>query len=341
MRQLAMGLAAAALLHLASLSGVGAATSTLEQVKTRGELICGVNGGLAGFSSKDEAGNWTGFDVDFCRAVAAAIFNDASKVRFVPLSTSERFDALKTGKIDVLARNSTRNLSRELDYSIDFAAITYFDGQGFMVPRSKGVLSALELAGSKVCVQGDTTSQQNQADYFKANSMAFEVVLTASTAESLEHYKKGDCSVITSDVSQLYAARLTLADAGEHIVLPDVISKEPLGPAVRRDDPQWRALVEWVHFAMLASEELGLSQATIDKAKASTRQNVQRLTGQQGELGTHLGLTNDWVLNIVRLVGNYGEVYDRNLGVNSRLAIPRGLNQLWSLGGIQYAPPVE
>jgi general L-amino acid transport system substrate-binding protein len=171
--------------------------------------------------------------------------------------------------------------------------------------------------------------------------MAFEVVLTASTAESLEHYKKGDCSVITSDVSQLYAARLTLADAGEHIVLPDVISKEPLGPAVRRDDPQWRALVEWVHFAMLASEELGLSQATIDKAKASTRQNVQRLTGQQGELGTHLGLTNDWVLNIVRLVGNYGEVYDRNLGVNSRLAIPRGLNQLWSLGGIQYAPPVE
>jgi general L-amino acid transport system substrate-binding protein len=210
-----------------------------------------------------------------------------------------------------------------------------------MVPRAKKVTSALELDGSKVCVQKDTTSQRNQADYFEANSMKFDVVLTNSSAESLEHYKKGECSVLTSDTSQLYAQRLTLPDAGEHLILPDVISKEPLGPVVRQDDPKWRALVQWVHFAMLASEELGVSKSTLDKAKASSRPAVKRLMGREGDLGSRMGLSNEWVVNIVRLVGNYGEVYESNLGVDSKLGIPRGLNQLWNMGGIQYAPPVE
>jgi general L-amino acid transport system substrate-binding protein len=339
MRRNAMGLAGAAFL-LASLAS-GAQAQTLEAVKARGELVCGVNEGLAGFSSKDDAGAWSGYDVDFCRAVAASIFADASKVRFVPLSTSERFDALRSGKIDLLSRNSTWTLSRELEFGLSFAAITYFDGQGFMVPRAKKVTSALELDGSKVCVQKDTTSLRNQADYFEANSMKFDVVLTNSAADSLDRYKKGECSVITSDISQLYAERLTLPDAGEHLILPDVISKEPLGPAVRQDDAKWRSLVQWVHFAMIAAEELGVSTATLDKAKASTRPAVKRLMGREGDLGSRLGLANDWVVNVVRLVGNYGEVYERNLGEGSRLAIPRGLNQLWSTGGIQYAPPVE
>jgi general L-amino acid transport system substrate-binding protein len=318
-----------------------AAADMLASVKARGTLLCGVNQDLAGFSTRNDAGVWSGFDVDFCRAVAAAIFSDAGKVDFVPLSTSDRFDALKSGKIDMLARNSTWTLSRELDYDISFAAVTYFDGQGFMVPRTKAVTSALELGGSKVCVQKDTTSQRNQADYFTANSMTFEAILTASAAESLERYKKGECSVMTSDVSQLYSERLTLADAAEHIILPDIISKEPLAPAVRADDPKWRGLVQWVHFAMLSAEELGVSQRTLDQALGSARPSVRRLLGKEGDLGSHMGLSNDWAASIVRLVGNYGEVYDRNLGVGSRLAIPRGVNQLWSLGGIQYSPPVE
>lgn len=339
MRRDAMGLAGAVLL-LSSLP-TGALGQTLEAVKARGELVCGVNVGLAGFSSKDGAGAWSGFDVDFCRAVAASIFADATKVKFVPLSTSERFEALRSGKIDLLSRNSTWTLSRELEFGLSFAAVTYFDGQGFMVPRAKKVTSALELDGSKVCVQKDTTSQRNQADYFEANSMKFEVVLTSSSAESLDRYKKGECSVLTSDVSQLYAERMTLSDAGEQLILPDVISKEPLGPVVRQDDPKWRALVQWVHFAMLASEELGVSKSTLDKAQTSSRPAIKRLMGREGDLGSRMGLANDWVVNVVRLVGNYGEVYERNLGVETPLAIPRGLNQLWSMGGIQYPPPVE
>ena len=319
----------------------GASAQTLEAVKARGQLICGVNEGLDGFSAKNASGEWAGFDVDFCRAVSAAIFADPAKVQFVPLSTTERFDALHTGKVDILSRNSTWTLSREVEHSLSFAAVTYYDGQGFMVPRAKNVSSALELGGAKVCVQRDTTTARNQADYFDANSMKYDVVLTDSTADSLDRYKKGDCSVITSDVSQLYAERLSLPDAGEHLILPEVISKEPLGPAVRQDDPKWRKLVQWVHFAMLDAEELGVTQATLDQAKASTRPSVKRLLGAEGDIGSKMGLSNDWVVNVVKLVGNYGEVYERDLGEGSKLAIPRGLNQLWSIGGIQYAPPAE
>ncbi|WP_413990808.1 amino acid ABC transporter substrate-binding protein [Labrys okinawensis] len=331
--------AAAVMLGLAAATGAGA--QTLDAVKARGNLICGVNEGLEGFASKDASGKWSGFDVDFCRAVAAAVFADASKVQFVPLSTTDRFDALHGGKVDILARNSTWTLSRELDYGLSFVGTTYYDGQGFMVPRARNVNSALELTGSKVCVQKDTTTVRNQADYFDANSMKYDVVLTDSTQDSVDRYKKGECSVVTSDVSQLYAARLGLPDAGEHIILPEVISKEPLGPAVRQDDPKWRDLVQWVHFAMLDAEELGVNQSTLDQAKASTRPAVRRLLGADGDMGQKMGLSKDWVVNVVKQVGNYDEVYERNLGKNSKLGIPRGLNQLWSLGGIQYAPPAE
>ncbi len=339
MQRTIMGIAAALALQFGL--AVGLQAQTLEAVKARGQLLCGVNEGLVGFASKSAAGAWSGFDVDFCRAVSAAVFNDAAKVEFVPLSASERFEALHAGKIDVLSRNSTWTLSRELDHGLSFAAITYFDGQGFMVPRSAKVNSALELGGSKVCVLKDTTTQRNLADYFEANSMKFEAVPVASAAEALERYKKKDCLVLTSDVSQLYAQRLDLADAGEHLILPEVISKEPLGPAVRQDDPKWRNLVQWVHFAMVDAEELGVSAATLNEAKASTKPAVKRLLGGEGQLGSELGLANDWVANVVRLVGNYGEVFERNLGAGSKLGIPRGLNQLWNIGGIQYAPPVE
>ncbi|MDZ5453118.1 amino acid ABC transporter substrate-binding protein [Labrys sp. ZIDIC5] len=339
MHRIIVGIVAILALQLGLASGPQA--QTLEAVKARGQLVCGVNEGLVGFASRSASGEWSGFDVDFCRAVSAAVLGDAAKVAFVPLSASDRFDALRSGKIDILSRNSSWTLSRELEYGLSFAAITYFDGQGFMVPRSAKVNSALELGGSKVCVLKDTTTQHNLADYFEANSVKFEAVLVGSAAEALERYKKKDCLVLTSDVSQLYAQRLELADAGEHLILPDVISKEPLGPAVRLDDPKWRNLVQWVHFAMLDAEELGVSKATLDQAKDSTRPAIKRLLGTEGKLGPGLGLANEWAANVVRQVGNYGEVFERNLGDAAKLGIPRGLNQLWSLGGVQYAPPVE
>lgn len=334
-------LAAGVLCASAAALSAPAAAQTLEAVKQRGELVCGVNGSLRGFSAQDKDGKWTGFDVDFCRAVAAAIFADATKVKFVPLSTSDRFDALKSGQIDLLARNSTWTLSRELDYGLTFTAVTYYDGQGFMVPRSRNADSALELNGSKVCVQKDTTNARNQENYFTQNSMTFEQVLTDSAADSLEKYKSGACDVLTSDVSQLYAERTKLTEPGDNLILPEVISKEPLAPVVRANDPAWALLVQWVHFAMLDAEELGIAKGTVDQAKMSERPAVRRFTGAEGGIGQKLGLQIDWALDVVGLVGNYREVFDRNLGEDSELQIPRGLNQLWSLGGIQYAPSLD
>jgi general L-amino acid transport system substrate-binding protein len=329
----------AAALMLGALAASSSA-ATLDDVKARGTLVCGVSQGIAGFSA-EEGGAWFGFDVDFCRAVAAAIFADPQKVEFVPLSTSERFEALTSKKIDLLSRNSTWTLGREAELGISFAAVTYYDGQGFLVPRARGVNTALELDGSKVCAQTGTTSEANAADYFQTNNMKFEAVATTSPAESLDAYSSGKCDVITSDVSQLYSERLKLKDQAEHIILPDVISKEPLGPAVRLDDPKWRLIVQWVHFAMLDAEELGVSSANVGEATASKKPDVMRFVGNEGAFGEQLGLSKDWAVNIVRMVGNYGEVYERNLGTTSRLGIPRGLNQLWSMGGIQYAPPVR
>jgi general L-amino acid transport system substrate-binding protein len=331
----------AAAVSAAALLLAPASAATLDTVKERGRLICGVSEGIVGFSAAGEDGKWTGFDVDFCRAVAAAVLGDSEKVEYVPLSATHRFDALGSGEVDILSRNSTWTMSRETDFGINFVGVTYYDGQGFMLPRSAEIPSALELGGKKVCVQAETTSAANLADFFLANNMAYEVVVTASPAASLASYKDGRCGVLTSDMSQLYSQRLNLDDADEHVILPDAISKEPLGPAVRQDDPKWALLVRWVHFALLDSEELGVSSATIDDALASTKPDVRRLVGAEGKFGEGLGLSKDWAVKIVHQVGNYGEIYERNLGTKSKLGIPRGMNQLWNLGGIQYAPPVR
>jgi general L-amino acid transport system substrate-binding protein len=332
--------AAAALVGFTCLSSVAVA-ATLDEVKERGSLICGVNEDLPGFSAPDANGKWTGFDIDFCRAVAAAIFDDPEKVEFVPVSTAERFEVLASGTVDLLSRNSTWTMQREAGLGLTFVGVTYYDGQGFMLPRSRGVFSSLELGDSKVCVQGETTSAANLADYFKANNMAYEEVTTTSAAESREAYEEGRCNVITSDVSQLYAERLRLPDKDEHLILPDTISKEPLSPVVRQDDAAWATLVKWVLFALINAEELGVGLDTIDEALDSEKPSVKRLVGNEGTFGEDIGLSKSWAANILRSVGNYGDIYQRNLGTGSQLGIPRGLNQLWSLGGIQYAPPIR
>jgi general L-amino acid transport system substrate-binding protein len=335
------GILAAAVLAM----GVGVAapepSSTLAQVRARGSLVCGVNEGLPGFSAVDERGAWTGFDVDFCRAVAAAIFADPNKVKLVPLTADARFQALKDGKIDLLSRNSTWTMARESEYALTFIGVTYYDGQGFMVPRAMRVNSALELDGARVCVQSGTTTIDNLADFFSSNRMSLQEIVSSSTDESIKNYGAGLCSVLTSDLSQLYALRLRLTKPRDHVILPDVISKEPLGPVVRQDDLQWIELVKWVHFAMINAEELGVSSKTMGQAFESKKPEVMRLVGTIGNFGEQIGLTNAWAANIVRYVGNYGEVFERNLGAKTPLAIPRGLNQLWTTGGIQYAPPIR
>lgn len=324
-----------------ALSAHGASAQTLKAVKDRGELICGVSRGLPGFSAPDAKGAWSGFDVDFCRAVAAAVLNDPAKVKFVPLSADERFPALQKGTIDLLSRNSTWTLEREANLNLLFSAITYYDGQGFLVPNSRKVLSALELDGSKVCVQSGTTAIGYTEDFFKTNNMKLELVTLPNSDELVKAYEDGRCDTITTDVSQLYSLRLIMKKPGDHIVLPDVISKEPLGPVVRQGDDQWFNVVKWTHYAMLNAEELGVNQGNTDEALKSQKPDVRRLVGNDGNLGEQLGLTKDFVIRIVKAVGNYGEVFERNVGTGSKLGIPRGINQLWSLGGIQYAPPVR
>jgi len=325
----------------ALVSSAFASSPTLDQVKARGSLICGVNEGLPGFSFVDQRGVWTGFDVDFCRAIAAAIFGDPNKVKLVPLSADARFQALRDGKIDVLSRNSTWTMGREAEFGLTFVGVTYYDGQGFMVPRRMRINSALELDGAKVCVQSGTTTIDNLADFFTSNGMTLQEVVSTSTDQSVSDYDSGRCSVLTSDLSQLYALRLRLSSPGDHIILPDVISKEPLGPVVRDNDLQWIGVVKWTYFAMLDAEELGVGSKTINQALKSRKPEVMRLVGTSGDFGERIGLTNAWAANVVRYVGNYGEVFDRNLGSKTQLAIPRGLNELWNAGGIQYGPPIR
>jgi general L-amino acid transport system substrate-binding protein len=319
----------------------GAQSQTLKTVQDRGSLICGVNPGLEGFASKDDQGKWSGFDIDFCRAVAAAIFDDPSKVQYVPLSASDRFDAVKNKQIDVLSRNSSWTMGREGDNGVVFTGVTYYDGQGFLVPKSRNFQSALELDGSKVCVQPGTTTELNFVDFFEANHMKYETVHEASADEMIAAYEAGKCNVLTTDASGLFAMRLKLAKPADNMILPDIISKEPLGPAVRQDDMQWFNIVKWVNFAMINAEELGVSSKTIDDALKSQKPSVKRLMGTDGDFGKPFGLTGDWAVRIVKAVGNYAEVFDRNVGAGSKLGIPRGLNELWSNGGIQYAPPIR
>ncbi len=312
---------------------------TLKTVQDRGMLVCGVSQGLPGFSSPDDRGNWTGLDVDFCRALAAAIFNDPQKVKFPPLSAKDRFAALQSGEIDVLSRNTTWTLSRDVAFT--FAGVNYYDGQGFMVHTSLKVNSALELNGASICTQTGTTTELNVADYFRAHKMKYEVIAFVTADETVKAYESGRCDAFTTDMSQLYAERLKLANPADSVVLPEIISKEPLGPAVRRGDDQWFDIVKWVHFAMINAEELGVSSKTIDEMLKSDQPEVKRLLGIEGNFGEQLGLTKDWVVRIVRLVGNYGEIFEHDVGSGSRLGIARGLNNLWNKGGIQYAPPVR
>jgi general L-amino acid transport system substrate-binding protein len=331
------------ILAITAVVGLGAPASaqTLNTVKQRGSLICGVTQGLPGFSSPDDRGNWTGLDVDLCRAIAAAIFNDPTKVKFTPLSTKDRFTALQSGEIDVLARNSTWTLQRDTSLGLNFTGVNYYDGQGFMVRKSLKINSALELNGASVCTQTGTTTELNLADYFRANKMKYEVLALATADETVKAYDSGRCDVFTTDVSQLYAEKLKLTNPSDHIILPEIISKEPLSPVVRHGDDQWFDLVKWVHFAMINAEELGVSSKTIDEALKSDKPDIKRLVGTEGSLGEDLGLTKDWVVRIVKSVGNYGEVFERNVGSGSKLGIARGLNNLWSKGGIQYAPPIR
>jgi general L-amino acid transport system substrate-binding protein len=340
LRTIARLLPAAAVAAAATLPFTASA-QTLEKVKARGNVSCGVNPALPGFAARDPQGKWSGFDIDLCRALAAAIFNDPNKVQFTPLSTTDRLPALQADKVDVLSRNTTWTFSREAPLKLTFAAVTYYDGQGFLVRRNSKATSALELDGASVCVQKGTTSELNVADYFRANNLKYQLVALGNADELLKAYDSGKCTVITSDTSQLFAARLVLQSPDDHIVLPDIISKEPLGPFVRAGDDQWLGIVKWTHFAMINAEELGVSSQTVDEAIKSTKPDIRRLVGTEENYGQQLGLTNDWVVRIVRHVGNYGEVFERNVGTGSRLAIPRGINSLWSNGGIQYAPPIR
>jgi general L-amino acid transport system substrate-binding protein len=334
-------LAAITLLALLIAGNCPAPAQTLRAVKERGTLNCGVSQGLLGFSSMDDKNAWTGFDVDICRAVAAAIFGDPAKVTFMPLDAAARFTALQSNKIDMLSRNSTWTISRESSLGLMFAGVAYYDGQGFLLRRDAGIDTALQLGDKTVCTQTGTTSELNLSDYFRANGMPLKVLTFDTAEESRKAYDDRKCDVLTSDVSQLYAERLKLTAPDSHIILPEVISKEPLGPAVRQGDDQWFNLVKWTLYSLINAEELGVKSATIDDMVKSRNPNIRRLVGAEGEFGEQLGLTRDWAARAIRAVGNYGEMYERNVGTQSPLSIPRGLNALWTQGGIQYAPPVR
>lgn len=333
--------AIAAVAFVTTAGFASAQTNTLAQVKARGILNCGTSPGLAGFAMPDAQGVYKGIDVDLCRAVAAAIFNDPMKVKFIPLSSKDRFTALQSGEVDVLPRTTTWTMSRDTSLGFNFAAVNYYDGQGFMVRKKLGIDSALKLAGASICVAQGTTTELNLADYFRANNMKYEVVAFSVGDETIKAYEAGRCDAFTTDSSGLYAERLKLQDPAEHIVLPEIISKEPLAPAVRHGDDNWFDLVKWTHFAMVNAEELGVTKANVDTMLKSDNPEIKRLLGTEGKFGEPLGLTNDWAYRIVKHVGNYGEAFERNVGTGSPLKIARGQNALWTKGGLQYAPPIR
>ncbi|MCB1723824.1 MAG: amino acid ABC transporter substrate-binding protein [Gammaproteobacteria bacterium] len=315
---------------------------TLDAVKKKGFVQCGVSTGLPGFSAADDKGSFTGIDVDVCRAVAAAVFGDAAKVKYTPLTAKERFTALQSGEIDMLSRNTTWTYTRDTSLGLNFAGVNYYDGQGFLVAKKLGVKSALEMDGASFCIQAGTTTELNLADYFRTNKMQYTPITFDTSDQTIKAFEAGRCDALTSDQSQLYALRIKLQDPNSAMVLPEVISKEPLGPVVRQGDDEWFNVVKWSLFAMVNAEELGITSANVDQMKASsTDPNVRRLLGVEGVKGEWMGLSDDWGYNIVKHVGNYGEAFERNVGMGSPLGIARGLNALWSKGGIQYAPPVR
>jgi len=322
-------------------AATAASAQTLNAVKQRGLLHCGANGTLAGFGLPDAQGRWTGLDVDFCRAIAAAIFNDPNKIKFVPLTAKDRFTALQSGEVDVLARNTTWTSSRDTSLGLNFTGVNYYDGQGFLVRKALKVNSALELNDAAVCVQQGTTTELNLADYFRANKMKLKTVTFATADEALKAYDAGRCDAYTTDASGLAGERLRLANQGDHIILPEIVSKEPLGPVVRHGDDQWFDIVKWTHYAMVTAEELGITRANLDDHVKSDNPDIKRLLGTEGKHGEALGLTNDWAVRIVRHVGNYGESFERNVGQGSPLKLSRGINALWNKGGLQYAPPIR
>jgi general L-amino acid transport system substrate-binding protein len=337
--RLVMGLGAAAVLSLSTGVHAGA---TLDAVKSKGYVQCGVSTGLPGFSAADEKGQFTGIDVDMCRAVAAAVFGDAGKVKYSPLTAKERFTALQSGEIDMLPRNTTWTFTRDTSLGLNFTGVNYYDGQGFLVTKNLGVKSALELDGASFCIQAGTTTELNLADYFRANKMQYTPITFDTSDQTVKAFEAGRCDALTSDQSQLYALRIKLENPDSAMVLPEVISKEPLGPVVRQGDDEWFNIVKWMLFALINAEELGITSANVDDMKAkSTDPNVRRLLGVEGVKGEWIGLSDDWGYNIVKQVGNYGEVFERNVGKGSALGISRGLNALWSHGGIQYAPPIR
>jgi general L-amino acid transport system substrate-binding protein len=330
---------AAVVLTLCLSAGLAQA-GTKDEVMKRGYLQCGVSTGIPGYSNPDEKGNWTGLDVDVFRAVAAATLGDASKVKYIPLNAKERFTALQSGEIDILSRVTTWTLTRDSSLGLNFAGVTYYDGQGFLVSKKLGVKTAAELNGAAICIQAGTTTEVNLASYFKQNKMEYKPIVFDTSDETAKGLEAGRCDVLTSDQSQLYALRIKLANPADYIILPDIISKEPLGPAVRQGDDNWYDIVKWTLFAMLSAEEMGITTANIDKMMESADPNIQKFVGKEGIKGEGLGLKDDWAAQIVKQVGNYGEAFDRNVGKGSPLKIERGLNALWNKGGLQYSPPM-
>jgi len=319
------------------------AGQTLAAVKQRGSVKCGVTNGLAGFSAPDSKGNWTGMDVDICRAVAAAVLGDAKKVEFVPLNAQQRFAALQAGEVDILARDTTWTLTRDASLGLNFTSITYYDGQGFLVPKKLKVTSAKQLRGATVCTQAGTSNEKNAADWFRAQNVPVKTLVFESFEASFKAFFSGRCQAFTTDVSTLAGLRnREAANPGDYVILPELISKSPLAPAVRRGDDEWFAIVKWVPNALIAAEELGITQANADQLKASSQNpDVRRLLGSGEDLGKLLGLDKDWALRAIKAVGNYGEMFDRNVGPKSALGLPRGLNNLWNKGGLMYALPVQ
>ncbi|MDP1631594.1 MAG: amino acid ABC transporter substrate-binding protein [Caulobacter sp.] len=321
-----------------------AASKTLAAVKRRGVLRCGVNPGLAGFSGADSSGRWRGFDVDFCRALAAAVLRSPNRVVFVPLTNAERFTALKSGRIDVLSRNTTWTFTRDTEDGLDFPGISYYDGQGFLAPKGLELQSASELTGARICVQSGSTSELNLRDWFKARSINWMPVLASTEARARRDYERGVCDVLSADISALASARATLGDQGAHVLLPDVISKEPLGPAVRQGDPGWTDIVRWTLNALILAEELGVTAKEAERLrKESTAPEVRRLLGAEKGYGAMLGLDDAWAYRAIQAVGAYNEVFDRNLGAGSALKLERGENALWNAAkpGLMYAPPLR
>ncbi|KGJ13713.1 amino acid ABC transporter substrate-binding protein [Paracoccus sanguinis] len=333
-------LATAATAALAAGAAMAAEGETLAQVKSRGVLNCGVNTGLVGFAAPDANGNWSGFDIAICKAVAAAVLGDATKVKYIPTTGQTRFTALSSGEVDVLARNSTWTFQRDTDLKLDFAGVNYYDGQGFMVRKDLGVSSAKELDGATICIQTGTSTELNLADWFRANNMTYQPVNIDSNAEGEQQYMAGACDAYTTDASGLAATRAAFADPDNHIILPEIISKEPLGPAVRHGDNNWGDIVRWVLYALISGEEYGVTSANIEElSKSSTNPDVQRMLGATDDYGAMLGLDKEWAKRAIAASGNYGEIFAANIGEQTPIGLARGLNALWTQGGLMYAMP--